>query len=556
VPKLFVNLDALIPRKDFEEADPEDQTGRTNWPALRLSDLDPDRGINYSSFYKPDFQRETASWTPETITGFIESFVKGDFLPSVIMWRNPKTGNFFIIDGAHRLSALKAWVLDDYGDRVMSLDFFENLIPSDQIEAAEKTRQLVNDTVGAWDILRKATRFPENSDPVLVQRGKDADASNVPIHWVEGEPKRAEQSFYQINLQAVPIDPTEAHLIQARRKPSAIAARAIIRRSAGHQYWDEFEKKDDIKDKAKAIYDILYVPEMERGKLTTIDLPIAGRSYAGGDSLSLTHNVGAITNGMADLLKKLKHISRNPVYRQVKKKKDVVEEPDDDKSGQATLKYLTNTYEVVRRISGQDDASLGLHPAVYFYGITGRFQPTAFLATIKLIMDIEKRRGFIEFTKRRARFEEFLLQHRYFTNQIVNKFGGQLKSYERLFDYYSEVLEMIDDGMSFDEIKNALLKKRQFLYLKDHTGQLTTTTSKFSSAVNTVAFLRQAIQGAIICEICHARINSRSISHDHRVERIKNGTGDADNNALVHFFCNTGYKTSGAPPIPPLAGDL
>ena len=66
------------------------------------------------------------------------------------------TGNLFIIDGAHRLSALIAWVKDDYGDRSTSLTFFENLIPPEQEEAAQKTRNLIKKLVGSYESLQLA----------------------------------------------------------------------------------------------------------------------------------------------------------------------------------------------------------------------------------------------------------------------------------------------------------------------------------------------------------------------------------------------------------------
>ena len=66
-------------------------------------------------------------------------------------------------------------------------------------------------------------------------------------------------------------------------------------------------------------------------------------------------------------------------------------------------------------MSGNSPASLGLHPAIYFYGATGRYQPAAFLAAVRFIQNLEQRRAFIRFTDIRAKFEDFLLKYRYFT---------------------------------------------------------------------------------------------------------------------------------------------
>src|SRR6202521_1619656 len=531
--KNLVNLDALIPREDFEETEPEPSSSTTKWPGLRIADLDPDRGVNFDSFRKPDFQRETSAWDAEMVSEFIHSFVKQDFLPPVIMWRSTKTGNFFVIDGGHRLSSLMAWVHDDYGDKSKSREFYE-VISIDQLAAAETTRQLVNKAVGSYADLLAANRA-KSGDPEKIKRFKDADAAAMPIHWVEGDARRAEDSFYSINLRATPIDPTEAMLIQSRRNPSAMASRAIIRRSAGHQYWGDFPEatRDDIKKEAKSIFDFLYVPEVEE---KTMDLPIAGRSYGGGDSLSLVYNLGALANNMTELLKRLKRKEPQKSRRGAQKLEEKIE--DDDLDGTETVKYLKTVRKVVERFTGKDPRSLGLHPIVYSYGITGRFPPSAFLATIGLIMEVEAANGLVRFTQNRALFEEFLLHHRAFTNQTVSKFGGQLKSYDRLLAYYKEVLRLIDQRFPFPKIKESLLTSKDFSYLKDSTNELTTMSANFSAAVNAVAFFRKAIHTAIVCEICHARINARSISHHHNLDRKYGGLGNADNNALVHFYCN------------------
>ena len=87
---------------------------------------------------KPDFQRETAHWSPDKVVELVRSFVDADLIPAVILWQ---AGSFsFVIDGAHRLSALIAWVLDDYGDQKRSLEFFGGRISEEQRRVAERTR--------------------------------------------------------------------------------------------------------------------------------------------------------------------------------------------------------------------------------------------------------------------------------------------------------------------------------------------------------------------------------------------------------------------------------
>ena len=77
-------------------------------------------------------------------------------------------------------------------------------------------------------------------------------------------------------------------------------------------------------------------------------------------------------------------------------------------------------------------SSLGLHPAVYFYSSTGRYQPTAFLATVAMLRLFEEKDRFREFTKIRRSFEDFLLKHRILVNQLTVKNGSATKGYARL----------------------------------------------------------------------------------------------------------------------------
>jgi hypothetical protein len=61
-PKAVVNLDALIQRADL--AAPGEAA--EDIADISILDLDP-KGFLYPALRKPDFQRETAGWTPEQV---------------------------------------------------------------------------------------------------------------------------------------------------------------------------------------------------------------------------------------------------------------------------------------------------------------------------------------------------------------------------------------------------------------------------------------------------------------------------------------------------------
>lgn len=147
MPAHYANLDALIRREDFQVKSETMLSIAQLASTMQVSQLEAE-SLMYQVLRKPDFQRETANWEPEKIADLIGSFLEGDLIPSIILWRSPKSGNIFVIDGAHRLSAFIAWVHDDYGDRQISIPFFANMISPEQNKAAEKTRQLIKSRWG------------------------------------------------------------------------------------------------------------------------------------------------------------------------------------------------------------------------------------------------------------------------------------------------------------------------------------------------------------------------------------------------------------------------
>src|SRR4051812_45952900 len=169
MPSNLVNLDALIIREDFDaihEPAPAQQTV----DKINIRDLEKGTFL-YSALRKPDFQRETASWDAEKVAEFVRTFVEGELVPAIILWRSDNN-DVFVIDGAHRLGALIAWVQDDYGDGPASLHFFENKIPEDQKKAAEKTRKLLKQLIGSYQDITFASANPDKALPDHLKRAK------------------------------------------------------------------------------------------------------------------------------------------------------------------------------------------------------------------------------------------------------------------------------------------------------------------------------------------------------------------------------------------------
>lgn len=73
-----------------------------NKTTLSIEDLEYD-SFFFTALRKPEFQRETNEWSEEKVYSFIKSFLSGELVPAIILWKN-KNGYIFVIDGAHRLS--------------------------------------------------------------------------------------------------------------------------------------------------------------------------------------------------------------------------------------------------------------------------------------------------------------------------------------------------------------------------------------------------------------------------------------------------------------------
>ena len=256
----LVNLDAMIKREDFATSSVEEESF-DNVTTISIRDFTKG-GLLGPILRKPDFQRETNHWSPDQVVSLLECFVNGDLIPSVILWKSPTY--LFVIDGGHRLSVLKAWIEDDYGDGPISHKYFDHKITEEQKSNATKVRNLVNKSVGSWQHFQAKS---ESEDLDLVERRRlTALASRgLPIQWVNGDADKAESSFFKINTKGTPLDGIEELLLKSRKKPISIAARAIIRAGRGHRYWSSFSASNALKieELSSNLHSILFDPELK-----------------------------------------------------------------------------------------------------------------------------------------------------------------------------------------------------------------------------------------------------------------------------------------------------
>lgn len=512
-----INLDALIPREDFEILG--NKTTSSQITSLSITDLL--NQIFYQILRKPDFQRETNEWDSKKIYEFVDSFIEGELIPSIILWRS-QSGLIFVIDGAHRLSALISWIHDDYGDGEISQKFYENNIPEDQIEIAQKTRNLIDKKIGSYSEISTASK--ENSSPLeYMNRANNISVNAVQVQWVPGDAQKAENSFFKINQKASKIDPTELKLLESRKKPNCISARAIIRAGKGHKYWSDFRAENQVKiqNLAEEINKIFFSPQLKT-PVKTMDIPIGGK-ISSAQTLPL---ILEFVNQVNNVPQKFK------------------ESLEDDANGEKTVLFLKNARKIAWRINSVHASSLGLHPIIYFYSKEGKYKTASFYAMTNFVLELIKKNKLNEFITAREEFEKFIVNYDYVTQQINRKYRSALKGLPYVSKFYFAIIEKINEGLDHEQSIRKVIETDEFnfIILVEDKKDTKNTRKDFDTESKSAVFIKEALDKGIKCKICNGFIHRNSITIDHIVRKEDGGKGQIENAQLTHPYCNTTFK--------------
>ena len=521
-----VHLDAMIPREDFAIEGNQDFVIDL-FPSIRIADLQSDQPI-LKLLRKPDFQRETNHWTPEQLAIFIASFLDNEVIPSLILWKSPNY--IFAIDGGHRLSALRAWMEDDYGDLNISSAFYGGAVSREQRRIATRARRLIEEKIGRYSTLRGLVDGKGNSEQE--RRAKLLFTRVITVQWVQGTAEAAESSFYKINTQGTPLDEIEELLIRNRRKPIAISSRAIIRAGSGHKYWSSFlpDMRERIEQLSHDLFALLFEPESDK-PIKTLDLPFGG-GVSPLDALSVLIEMLEITTGEEVEVPAKRNVA-------ARRRRKIITEYLDDPDGEETVRILDRALKVVRRITGNFDGSLGLHPAVYFYNERGQHSRFLFLAMMMLISDVIRNNDdgfFKKFANAREGLESFLIENKSLLGTLVRNTDKTLRV-PRTRDLLSYLINEFAKGEPVTpEMAISHLGVRGRIF--DVEGN-----TKFSDEVKSMVFIERALGSTLRCPICKGILDpAKSVSYDHKT-RVRDGGDNAPENAdLVHPYCNTGVK--------------
>ncbi|AVK86834.1 hypothetical protein C3943_26865 [Lysinibacillus sp. B2A1] len=514
-----VTLDALIPREDFEVNEDHFLGTSRNKMTLSIEDLRYD-SFFFSALRKPDFQRETNEWDPEKVCSLIESFLNSELVPAIILWRN-QSGFIFVIDGAHRLSSLSAWINDDYGDGEISRNYYDTFIPDDQKKIAERTRKLINGKIGSFKEIFNIRRQSEDVSAEKIKIANSLGSLAIQVQWVEGDSSSAEESFLKINQSATKISNAELELIKSRNQAHAIAARAIVRAGKGHKYWSGFsdEEQNRIQEISKSIHTILFGNRtMSLDNLN--DLPIGG-SFSSNFTLDVVTQTVKICN-------------------------DIDKDGSEINDGKEVIKILKNTLSILERIFSKKPGSLGLHPFIYFYSDIGKHKIGSYYGILELFKEFELKNDYNKFTSVRGIFEDTIKEYSFLVQQIIRKNRQSKRGFKEVSNFYKQIIDFIADRniLKPNLIVAEIKRTPEFKYLQidivDNEEQ--GMKENFSRGKKQIIKVNALVQNIPKCPICNGYLSTVSSSVDHIQRKQDGGLGEINNGQLTHLYCNTTYK--------------
>lgn len=545
---------SLLSASDYLRVQKSEEAQLHKKDNMEYRDFLPDAsGLSFwDRLRKPEFQRATNDWNDEKILSLLKTMRDNQVIPGVILWLNTQTSHIFVLDGAHRLSAIRAWITDDWGDSEQAKQY--GYVEDSELKAAKRIRTLVDTVMGShlacqaagkkFRSLVDANETPsEHLDPEVESRGKFMynlnTALRIPIQWVTGDYETAEQSFININTGGTPLSDQEVDFLQNRRSPIARAINGVASNGTKPTLW--IKHKDECNQLSTELYRLLLAPS---------------------DSSFLKH----VTDYPLCLVKKQKNFDRYlflqnlfclSIYGETGADKlraiitDCANEENDDTVSGKTLEHLRNVKGLVAHIYSKQSQSLGLYPAFYFYTNKGQYRDFLFALFLAWVaqgssQEIIERK--IRFTQARDIFEEaWMIGKEWIFKAHSRKGAGPA----RLSKSYIDALQFLIDeavlakdrsGTAYDVLDTYLKEQDAKIhgeFVKEFKKVKGTPYKRFAQSIKLQSqFLTVFHTATTRCSICGGRVHPDSYQVDHVTKRASGGTDSIENAAWVHPFCN------------------
>lgn len=554
-----VHLDHLIQRLSIRysngnfHSDNTNSPNRIHDPYIRYNDV---RGEWFERLRKPDFQRETNSWSPIQCMEFVRSVFLGQIIPSIILWVSEENGTTYILDGAHRLSVLRAWMTDDWGDK--SLEYYYRRDTVEIKAIATDVRDLINTAIGSFKEFKKSfdelQRLTDDGQaPKIVMTDKAYKQasfyaqvinsnSSLFAQWETGDYDSAEQSFLRINRQGQPLDPWEANLIEFRRGSYSRSIMHIANRGESGHFWPTREltagQKTEVESfstLSKDIYDKLFVPPFQL-PVRDLSVPILVAPAYFQKHLYLLELIpllvwNKIAPDYEDQVELLKYDYQSDPNEVINNADKILKTMD------AKLEHII-TFD-------NNAVSLSLVPLLYWYNHRGQHLRGLVYGFMYWLMagsekDVRERK--LIFTIHRERIEYILFEFKQDIAAFIRGIGAGLKGTKGIAQFFDELLYFLNSNRDLAMESAEMTAKVLALTKQTSRGSKSivrpgrTFTNRDASQSN----INELFKSSIRCHICGGIVNLNygGIQYDHVLHFRTVGSTDPENIKPTHPFCN------------------
>jgi len=528
-------------------------------PRVRYEDIRRDW---FTLIRKPDFQRETNAWSPEQCIFFLDSVVRGRIIPSIILWHNRENTFIYVLDGAHRLSVIRAWMLDDWGDKADS--YYARRDQAWISEVAQATRELVHREIGAFADYEQAfqeySRLADHGDAPKKMMGDIrfskakfyqemvASHKTLYVQWENGDYKSAEQSFLRINRSGQPLDPWESNLIEYRKSSYARSIMCIANGGERGHYWPEPAEEEMAPDvaqlitsfstRATSIYKCLFVPPY-RLPVSDLNVPfMVAPAYFQKHKYLLEvipliayQQIALSDEEQLQLLKQDAAVSAETIVKNA----DYLLSAMHDK-----LEHLTSPTH--------SSKSLSIVPLFYWYNQKGQYTRVLFYGFIYWLFsgtDAEITQRKLIFSAHRGRFERILFDLKSQISTLQEKGGAGLKGTPRVARFFQSFVDLLNREAALagdsSELRDAVVG---LIDGRDHLASGRAPTPKrsrlYSTGDKSQINVRELFDHAVRCHICSGVVNLQQggLQYDHVTDFAVTKVTDPDTGKPTHPFCN------------------
>ncbi|WP_321968366.1 HNH endonuclease signature motif containing protein [Burkholderia cepacia] len=560
---LRVHLDHLINRQSLRYrsklANSSIQSGSPSAhrsdSSIRFDDIRQKDGW-FDRLVKPDFQRATCAWDSEACVTFLSSVIRRRIIPSIILWRSSENGLVYVLDGAHRLSVLRAWMIDDWGDKAG--DFYEKNENLEEIQAAaQSTRALVKASIGLfsefeaahaeWKGIARKGGAPRLLMPIrefdMAMFHSDMVDSSRTLHaqWEDGNYDAAEESFLAINRQGERLDDVEQLLIEHRNGSLSRVIMSIASAGASGHYWPEppdakdlpqgaLEKLVGFNDRCGALHNLLFVPPFD-AKILDINVPflVAPGHFRPHQHLIellplLTENGAVGGERLPQLLSRDAHAEAQEIIVNANQ-------------------LLTQLEKKLGHLGGRNTGSLSLSlvPLIYWYNRKANFVRGLFYGWCHWLLtgdDTQVQERKLAVSAVRGELEDVLIRYKDEVAEVQHRAGAGLKSLSSVGALFQKLVEtlLLERGAPAADRDE---KIRQIVGAKPPSRSKAGASRSFSKGSRIEINVRELLNSAIKCEICGGVVDlKQGLQYDHKHEYANGGRSVAENGRPTHPFCN------------------